>query len=134
MHSFKRTVNHIRKKYFSMKHLTVLITGAGAPGAPGIIKSLSLVRERKIKIIGVDMDKNAVGFAMVDKHYLVPNSENKNFIKEVLRIAKKEKVDVIIPLVTKELLKFAKNKSKFEKFGIKISISEPKGLEIDNNK
>lgn len=117
-----------------MRKITVLITGAGAPGAPGIIKSLRLVKERKIRIIGVDMDKNAVGFGMVDKDYVVPMAEDKNFIKKLLEIAKKEKVDVIIPLVTKELLKLAQNKSKFEKFGIEISISEPKSLEIANNK
>lgn len=117
-----------------MKNITVLITGAGAPGAPGIIKSLRLVKERKIEIVGVDMDKNAVGFGMVDKDYLVPRAEDKNFIKKVLDIAKKEKVDVIIPLVTKELLKFAKDKKEFEKFGIKVSISNLKSLKVANNK
>jgi len=117
-----------------MKNITVLITGAGAPGAPGIIKSLRLVKERKIRIVGVDMDKNSVGFAMVDKFYLVPPAERKNFIPEVLRVAKREKVKVIIPLVTRELLKFAKNKEEFEKAGIKVSISGPEPLRIANNK
>lgn len=115
------------------KKIKVLITGAGAPGAPSIIQSLRIVK-RKIKIIGVDMDKNAVGFTMVDKHHLVCPANDKNFINNVLKIAKKEKVDVIIPLVTKELLKFSKNKEVFEKQGIKVSISSPEGLEIANNK
>jgi len=64
-----------------MKPITVLITGAGAPGAPGIIKSLRLVKERKIKIIGVDMDKNAVGFTVVDKYYLVHRLKTKTLLR-----------------------------------------------------
>ena len=117
-----------------MKNINVLITGAGAPGAPGIIKSLKSVQERKIRIIGLDMDKDAVGFAMVDKHYIIPQADDKNFIKKVFEIAKKEKIDVIIPLVTKELIKFAQNKDFFEKNGIKISISNQENLKIVNNK
>jgi carbamoyl-phosphate synthase large subunit len=117
-----------------MKPITVLITGAGAPGAPGIIKSLRLVKERKIKIIGVDMDKNAIGFTMVDKYYLIPPAKDRNFIKKVKRMAKKEKVDVIIPLVTRELFKFAQNKKAFEKEKIKVSVSDLENLKIANNK
>ena len=40
-----------------MENITVLITGASAPGAPGIIKSLRLPDEREIRIIGVDMNR-----------------------------------------------------------------------------
>ncbi|MDD5173071.1 MAG: ATP-grasp domain-containing protein [Patescibacteria group bacterium] len=116
-----------------MQKINILITGTGAPGAPSIIQSLRVIN-RKIKIIGVDMDENSVGFSMVDKYYLVRPAENKNFIKDILQIAKKEKIDVIIPLVTKELLKFSENKKLFEKENIKVSISDPLGLKIANNK
>ena len=66
-----------------MKQATVLITGIGGPGAPGTIKSLKLIKERKIKIVGIDMDKNAVGFSMVDKSYIVPPAQDKNFIQNM---------------------------------------------------
>ena len=56
-----------------MKKSTVLITGAGAPGAPGIIRSLRNNGERPVYIIGVDMDPKASGFSMVDEWYTVPN-------------------------------------------------------------
>jgi len=115
------------------KEITILITGAGAPGAPSIIQSLRIVN-RKIKIIGVDMDKNAIGFTMVDKYYLISPAGDKNFIKNVLKIAKKEKVDVIIPLVTKELLKFSENIKLFQKENIKVSVSKLSGLKTANNK
>jgi len=114
--------------------MTVLVTGAGAPGAPGVIKSLRTVKERRIRIIGVDMKKEAIGFLMVDKAYLVPPASGKNFINRVLEICKREKVDVIVPLVTKELMKFSKNKGRFKKIGTSISTSNFQGLKVANNK
>ncbi len=117
-----------------MKENVVLVTGAGAPGAPSIIKSLRIVKERKVKIIGVDIDPNSVGFSMVDKSYLVPSALDKEFIPSILMICEKEKVEVLMPLVTKELMLFAENKEKFEDIGVRVSISPPKGLRIANNK
>ncbi|MGB9596346.1 MAG: hypothetical protein ACPL7B_08700, partial [Candidatus Poribacteria bacterium] len=117
-----------------MKDITVIITGAGAPGAPGIIKSLRIVNERKINIIGVDANENSVGFSMVDKYYVIPLANDDNFIDVMIDICEKEKVDVVIPLVTRELMKFALNKHKFEKIGTAISVSEHQSLEIANNK
>ena len=117
-----------------MDNITVLITGAGAPGAPGIIKSLINVKERKIRIIGVDMDSESSGFAMVGRWYVGEKAESKNFIPRILEICRKEDVDAVIPLVTNELMKFAKNTTKFDEIGTKVIISSPEGLQIANNK
>jgi len=118
-----------------LKDITVMITGAGAPGAPGIIKSLRLNKERNIRIIGVDADiSTSIGVGMVDKTYQIPKAKASNFISEVLKIAIAEKVDVIIPLVTMELFVFSKNKDLFEQEGIKVQVSEFEQLNIANNK
>lgn len=117
-----------------MKKIKVLITGAGAPGAPGIIKSLRNNFEREIEIIGVDMNKQAVGFTMVDKSYIVPKANDPLFIEKVLEIAIKENVNVIQPLVTKELFEFSKNIKLFDEKGIKVSVDTYENLLISNDK
>jgi len=117
-----------------MMEIVVLITGGGAPGAPGIIKSLRQVKERKIKIIGVDARKDAVGSVLADEFSTIPLATEKDYIPSLLKISKKFKVDVILPLNTEELITLAKNKDLFEKQGVKISISSPESLEIANNK
>ena len=117
-----------------MENIAVLITGAGAPGAPGIIKSLRLPDEREIRIIGVDMNQDSVGFSMVDKGYVVPPAADESFICEMLAICQKEKVDVVIPLVTRELMQFAWRKDEFAEIGTAVSISNPQSLGIANNK
>ncbi|MCK4306963.1 ATP-grasp domain-containing protein [candidate division WOR-3 bacterium] len=117
-----------------MRDATVLVTGAGAPGAPGIIKSLHLVKERKIRIIGVDMSPNSIGFSLIDKSYLIPPALDKEFIPSILRICEEEKVEVLMPLVTRELMPLAENLEKFTEIGVRVSISPPQGLRITNNK
>ena len=43
----------------NLRPITVLLTGCGAPGVPGIIKCLRKNGERDIRIVGVDMNENA---------------------------------------------------------------------------
>jgi carbamoyl-phosphate synthase large subunit len=118
-----------------MNSITVLITGAGAPGAPGIIKSLRLNAEREINIIGVDCNVDeSVGIGLVDKYYQVPKADDHDFINEVLSVCIKEKVDVIIPLVTKELFKFAKERKQFNDNSVQVLVSDFEQLEVVNNK
>jgi len=118
-----------------LKNIVVMITGAGAPGAPGIIKSLRLNNEREIKIVGVDASlETSVGVGMVDAVYQIPPAKDEKFVDEILKICKKENVDVIIPLVTMELFIFAKNKQLFKDNGIKVQVSDYDQLNIANDK
>lgn len=116
------------------EHVNVLITGAGAPGAPGVIRSLKKSKDFDIRLIGVDASNNAVGFSMVDQNYRVPKAGDSNFIESVFEICKKEKVDVVLPLVTRELIKFAQYKQQFKEAGITVSVSEYEQLLVANDK
>jgi carbamoyl-phosphate synthase large subunit len=118
-----------------LRDIKVFITGAGAPGAPGIIKSLRKVSERKIVVIGGDANPAvSVGSGLLDKIYGIPFPESPEFTEKVLNICIAEKVDVIIPLVTRELMVFASNRHVFQKNGIYVSVSDPEPLSIANNK
>lgn len=117
-----------------MRPITVLLTGCGAPGAPGIIKCLRKNGEREIRIVGVDMNENAGARGMVDAFHTVPAAKADNFIECILEICMKEKVDLVEPIVTRELMKFALSRERFEEKGIKLAVMSPETLEIVNNK
>jgi carbamoyl-phosphate synthase large subunit len=118
-----------------LKSIRVFITGAGAPGAPGIIKSLKKVTERRIEILGGDANLgNSVGAGLLDKIFQIPYAESPDYAKKVLGICIDEKIDVVIPLVTRELMVFALNKKLFAQNGIYVSVSDPESLETANNK
>lgn len=117
-----------------MREICILLTGCGSPGANGVINCLKKNGERKINIIGVDMNEDAYGKALVDKFYKVPSANSEEFIPKILDLCLKEKVTIIIPAVTKELEQFSKNKEIFEKNNIKISVMDLDILSIVNNK
>ena len=117
-----------------MKDCTVLMTGCGAPGAPGIIRCLRKNGERNIRIVSVDRNENAGSRDLVDAFYTVPSAEKEDFIPAVLDICRREGVQVVIPIVTRELMKFARARAEFEAIGARVAVMEPDKLEIVNNK
>ena len=110
------------------------MTGCGAPGAPGIIRCLRKNGERDIRIVAVDRNENAGARDLVDAFYSVPSAEKEDFLPAVLDICRRESVQIVIPIVTRELMKFARARAEFEALGAKVSVMEPDKLEIVNNK
>lgn len=109
---------------------TVLITGVGSPGAPGVIQSLRLTNKFNFHLIGVDANRTAVGAAMVDRFYVIPEATKPAFIPSLLQICNQESVQVLLPMVTAELIPLARHSSEFLHLGCTVSISSPKALEI----
>ena len=117
-----------------MKDLNVLMTGAGAPGAPSIIKCLRKNGERNIRIIGVDMNEKSNGRRLVDVFYQVPAARDDGYIDAILKICDKEEIDIVMPLVTRELVKYAQSRQLFADRNIVLSVDDLEPLKIINNK
>lgn len=115
-----------------MKEPIVLLTGIGAPGAPGIIKSLYLGDIKKI--IGIDVRANNPGIPMVNRFYKGLLPEDPIFHNRILNICYQENIDVIISIVTKELFHFALNADWYGSHGYHIAISDSKTIIRVNNK
>jgi carbamoyl-phosphate synthase large subunit len=111
--------------------LTVLMTGAGAPGASGIVRSLRATDEREIEIVGVDMDEEAYGFALVDESYTVPAGGADGYVDRMLDIAEWESADVVLPLTTDEIEPLAAARAAFD---AAVMVSDPGPLAVANDK
>lgn len=112
---------------------TIMLTGAGAPGMPGILKCLNKYRDQ-IRLIGADADANAPSRKEFDRFYTIPLANDKGYEITILRICKDEKVDLIIPVVTKELAVLASAKERFKENGVLIGVMELEKIRIANNK
>jgi carbamoyl-phosphate synthase large subunit len=118
-----------------MSHSTIiniLMTGAGAPGAAGIIKCLQ--QNPSFNITVADADKNAIGQHLVKNFEIIPFAKEENFVEGVLAVCRKHNIHVLLPLVTKELIPLALHKKDFEANGVKVLVSKTSSLEIANNK
>ena len=117
-----------------MNKLRILLTGAGAPGAGSIIECLKLNGECEVDIIGADRNDSVNTVSLFEMVYKVPEAEDDSFIQAIKEICKKERIDVIVPLVTRELVKFAKHKREFEEIGTKVNVIDYESMIISNDK
>lgn len=115
-----------------MKKIKVLVTAIGAPGGADIIELLR--EDPRIYILGMDVDKDIASKYLVDKFIVNLPGKNNKFSEYLLNIALKEKIDVIFPLSTDELLSLSRNIKLFERFHIPICISDFRTISIANNK
>ena len=117
-----------------MRDLTVLVSACGAQFMPGLADCLKNNGERNIKIIGVDMEIDKTVLQMVDKLYQVPRATDSSYVDTLLEICKKERVDVVMPFMSAELLPLIDRKSEFEAIGTKVSVADRQSVEITTNK
>jgi carbamoyl-phosphate synthase large subunit len=112
--------------------INVLVTGCGAPGGPGIIKCLML--DKRLSILVGDADTNASGRYIGADFLQLPLASQPEFADQMLTICKNRNIDIIFPLVTKELFQFSRHLQTFKSAGVKVIVSPIDGLEIANDK
>lgn len=117
-----------------LRDLTVLVSAAGSPSAPGAFACYRCNGERNIRIIGMDMSEDPSIPYMVDVFYKVPAATSENYCDMVLDICKREKVDVYLPTISAEVSAVAARLDEFEAIGVKVSVSNMESVEISNNK
>jgi carbamoyl-phosphate synthase large subunit len=108
------------------------MTGAGAPGAPGILKCLR--QDERLKIILADANDSAVGRYLHPDFVKILPASHPQYIPDLLALCRKEGIEIILPLVTRELFPLSENKNLFLEHGIKILVSDFEQLSIANNK
>lgn len=114
--------------------INILMTGGGAPGAAGILKCLR--QEKNFKVTVADADTDVAGRYMKQNipFETIPVSIAPLFAETVLDLCRSKGINIIIPLVTRELIPFATHKNDFEKNGIRLPLSTLASLQIANNK
>jgi len=108
------------------------MTGAGAPGAAGILQCLW--QHPSINIVAVDANPDAVGRFLVKDFSVIPKANDPSFIDSLLALCREKNIHAVLPLVTKELIPLSKHSKEFELAGAKLVVSSPESLEIANDK
>lgn len=110
------------------------MSATSSPTMPGVRESFKKIKERNLKLIGVDMTSDPSAKYLVDVFYRVPPVSADNYIDTILDICKKEKVDIYFPSISAEVTKVSERRKEFEDLGVLLSISNLESVEIANNK
>jgi len=86
------------------------------------------------KVISVETNPLSAALYLSDKHYLVPASSRKNFIPEIIKICRKDKIKLIVPTRDGELMLFARHRDIFQRLGISLLVSSPVAVDTCQDK
>ena len=111
-----------------MQKRVMLITSIGK--RVQLIKHLS----KNFKIIGVDAGELNPCRYFVDKFYKIPKAVDKNYISELLKICKKENVELLTPLYEGEFSILNNHRESFEDINTKLILSSEKVIDICKDK
>lgn len=110
----------------------ILVTGGGAPGAPGIIRALQI--SGNLRLISCDIKERTIGSLLADEYFTVPSGKNTDYASALLNKCIEHSIDLILPITTKEIITLSQRKHLFENEGIEVVVSNYESLRIANNK
>jgi carbamoyl-phosphate synthase large subunit len=115
--------------------ISLLVTGAGAPGIAGTIFALRNNPDKRIfNIVTTDIKDDCVGKYMADSFYILPAPESLNYFNVLKRIIEKEQISVILPQTTREIEFYSKNKNLLTELNVSVIVSDYSGIQRANDK
>lgn len=85
-------------------------------------------------LLGTDTTELSPALQLCDHRFSVKPTAHPSYIKQLLSIVKANKVKLLIPTVDLDLKRLAENKSKFTAQGCRVLVSEPRVIDICQDK
>ena len=118
----------------SKRQIRVLITGSGTVTCQSFIKGLRQQDEIDAYVVTTDMNPDSAGRYFSNAFYTTPAAKDEKFISTIADIIKKEKIQLLVPIVDYEFDKVGANIDEFKKLGCITAISSPQTIAIANEK
>ena len=119
----------------SDSEIRVLITGAGGAGSLGreLMKSFHLASQ-KYKIIATNSSPISLGLFETSFGYIIPKASSPQYIKILLKICKKEKIQAVVGGSESEIETIARNMKIFSENGIEVLSNTIDVIELCSDK
>ena len=111
-----------------MKSYNVLVTAGGSVTALNVLRALS--NDERFNLYSTDITNDSGSLVYVKKQFKVPFAFDKDYLDELLKICKRNKIDFLFPCNDRELKPISINKDKFKKIGCEALISDPETIDI----
>lgn len=116
--------------------MNILFTGVGRRiELIQAFRNAALVLNKNLKIYGEDWVNTAPALVYCDFVRHISKIKDSQYIEDLLRICKEDRINLVIPTIDTGLMKLAENREKFDVIGTKVMISSPEmvGLCRDKN-
>lgn len=117
-----------------MSVVRVLLTCLGGRFSLTFIRALRERGNLRLKIIGADINEDIAAKYFVDSFYKIKRGSDKNYSREILKICRKEKINILIPCADEEVLAVAKEKEIFTREGIICSVDDFQTVKLVTDK
>lgn len=100
-----------------MRTARVLVTGAGAPGTRGTLFSLKQGASDdrvELSLFGADVEPENIPNGFFERTFALPLPESQHYLDQLQSVLQDNKIDVILPQTTRELLILSAAKSTFD--------------------
>jgi carbamoyl-phosphate synthase large subunit len=114
--------------------LKIVITAAGAPQAPTLIRHLKGNGEREVEIVALDMNGEACGRFLADAFYRIPPAGTEGYRERIIEVIKRERPDAFLNSSGADVPFIAAMRGEIEALGTVVLASDPQAIEIANNK
>jgi len=114
--------------------MNILITSASRKVSLVRAFQQALAQEGGGKVIAVDAIPLAPALYFADEHYLVPPTDQSEFLVTILRLCEVLNIKLLIPTRDEELPLLAEHKEKFAKVGTLVMVSEPSTIKLCQDK
>ena len=115
--------------------LTILLTGAGAPGTRGALYALRHNPDGvRIRTVGTDLRPDGIGRLWLDAFHQVDAPEAPEYVGSLLALCQSEGVDLVIPQTTREIAVLARHKQAFAAAGVPVMVADAAAIDLANDK
>lgn len=112
---------------------TILVSGASGIVGYGILKSL-LKSKEKYKLIGATIYNDSVAPAFCDIYEQALETTSPEYIDWICNVILKHEIDLIIPGIEADMIKWNRDRGRIEKTGVKVLLNNPELIEICSDK
>lgn len=114
--------------------LKIMITGAGAPQSPTLIRHLVENGERPVSVVGIDMDKEASGSFLADAFHVIPAAGSEGYFDRLFEVIRLEKPDALLNVSGADVRFISRVKDEIEAEGTACICSSAETIEVADNK
>jgi carbamoyl-phosphate synthase large subunit len=110
---------------------TILLSASGSPGSARLIRALQENGEREVRVVGTDMNPDAIGAHLCDAFHVVPPGSDPAYPETIREIAEREGADVVLPQSSFDLQALSGVR---QEFSIPVLVSSPDTVHRSNDK